>query len=191
MYEKGCFQQAGRGDGAGPLPGNQTGGAFIDLELSGGEFSIGEGPGATGLWEVSGGSISVRFLRVGHSTGGEGTFRVVGAGPTSIQVTGDYQQFTNSTLAMVVDTNGVTEINVTGGQAVFDPGSILDMRVPGKLIVKVNETFDILSANTIQDSGLTVADKRAWSFEILGTAGSGQTLQAKYLLRRGSVLIAR
>jgi hypothetical protein len=112
----GNFLQIGR-TGTGTF--TQTAGPLVVNRSSGDAMVIAAVAGATGKYEISGGSLAVNTTGVGGVAIGvaagtaNGTFKVIGNNATSISITGDYKQFSNSNLSLDIGP-GITSINLTG-----------------------------------------------------------------------------
>jgi len=113
----GSFLQIGR-TGTGTF--TQTNGILNVNRSSGDAMVIAALAGATGKYEISGGSLSVATtgvnsgVAVGVAAGtANGTFKVVGNGPSSISITGDYRQFAGANLTLEIG-SGITPINLSG-----------------------------------------------------------------------------
>lgn len=81
--------------------------------------------GATGLYEISGGSLSVAATNPGvlngalaAGGGSFGTFRIVGSAPT-INIATNYDQRANASLEVAIGATGISPMNL-GGNAILD-----------------------------------------------------------------------
>lgn len=120
------FLQIGR-TGVGTM--TQTAGALSATRTSGDAMVIAALAGATGKYEISGGSLSVTTTGAAGVTNGiaagtaNGTFKVVGNGASLISIAGDYKQYAGATLELDIS-SGITPINLTGGATL---GGTLDV----------------------------------------------------------------
>jgi T5SS/PEP-CTERM-associated repeat protein len=110
------FLQIGR-TGTGTF--TQTGGAVTANRASGDAMVIAALAGATGTYEISGGSLSVIATGAAGLSNGilagtaNGTLRVIGNGATSISIVGDYKQYEDANLDLEIGA-GITPIELTG-----------------------------------------------------------------------------
>jgi hypothetical protein len=88
-------------------------------------FYLGFNAGATGLYEISGGSLSVAATNPGvlngalaAGGGAFGTFRIVGSDPT-INIATNYDQRADASFEVVIGATGISPMNV-GGDAILD-----------------------------------------------------------------------
>jgi hypothetical protein len=163
---------------------NQTGGTVTAAQ----GVAVGNAQSATttlwgtGTYNISGGTITANqtatttALQIAPQ--GTGTFRVIGDdsiinvnGNATINAGGGAQ----GTLAYQLE-NGdlLTRINVTG-TATFAAGSILAFDT--SLASPTQATYDLLTATTITDSGITKNFPAGWDYHIIA-GGNGQILQA-------------
>jgi hypothetical protein len=125
----GNFLQIGR-TGTGTF--TQTAGTLSVNRASGEAMVIGAAVGGSGKYEISGGSLSVTTTGAAGVANGilagtaSGTFKVIGNAATSISITGDYKQYTNSNLSLDIGT-GITPINLTGSATL---GGALNVNFP-------------------------------------------------------------
>lgn len=110
---KGTFIQSG-----GTLQANRN-------STTGYGFLIASTAGATGLYEISAGSVAVAATNLGFingatnvAGGAAGTFRVVGSA-ASITIGSDYTQRKGAKLDLVIGASGISQINV-GANALLD-----------------------------------------------------------------------
>ena len=157
--------------------GNVGGSAFI-LTIAGGTASGGSARG-NGSWAISGGSLTQakstnRSTTVGNADGGNGIFKVIGTGPTLIQLA-KYTQYAGSTLAIALDASGVTKVNVYYDATLAGTLSLDDSAYTATM----GEKIDILTTSdgVLNYSGLTI-DNTDWA---LTDDGAG-TLQVQYLV---------
>ena len=110
------FLQIGR-TGAGTL--TQTAGTLSANRTSGDAMVIAALAGATGKYEISGGSLSVTSTGAAGVTNGisagtaNATFKIVGTGASSISIAGDYKQYAGAGLELAIGA-GITPIMLTG-----------------------------------------------------------------------------
>jgi hypothetical protein len=135
-----------------------------------------------GLYEISAGTLapSATGTAVNIGQAGTGMLHVIG-GDSTITVTGAFIDSStasgNGTLSYTLQAGEpLTEINVTG-DATFAAGSILAFDLGG--VAPSQSSYDLLTATTITDSGLTFDNSAApgWGFQIV-SGGNGQVLQA-------------
>jgi hypothetical protein len=88
-------------------------------------FYLGFTAGATGLYEISGGTLTVAASNPGvlngalaAGGGSFGTFRIVGSTPT-INIATNYDQRANASLEVVIGATGISPMNL-GGNAILD-----------------------------------------------------------------------
>ncbi len=166
---------------------NQTGGTVNVM----GKIVVGDdGPGE-GRYKISAGSMSCGTLHVARY--GPGTFQVRGSGST--MSAGEYTQTNNGTLQCDVGNPGISVVGVTE-TATFESGSTLDVgRMPG-VVVEKDEQFVLMTADYIDDQGLTLAagDIGLWSFTIIpgaaGDSGDNGLLTATRLVISGDLDIS-
>jgi hypothetical protein len=150
---------------------------------------IGDRNGATnttadGLFKISAGDLNIAAptptwpLALSIAPNGTGEFRVVGDDAT-VDVTGDFGITTtangNGKLAFEFE-NGdlLSTINVVG-VATFGAGSILALDTTNASPTQTS--YDLLTATSIVNSGLTLSAPANWNFEIVA-GGGGQILRA-------------
>jgi pectinesterase len=126
---------------------------------------IGQSGSGTGTYLISSGSLTVDqggiflgYTWSGASSGGTGNFQVVG-GAASINVTGNYQQNSGSTLTAEVNSFGLSTISVHGNVS-FAGGSLLNVFGDGGLAS--NTTYTLMSW-TGTESG---TPKLAWGVDV-------------------------
>ena len=100
----------------------------------------------------------------------------------------------NGTLEWVVDDTTVTTIFVNGGTNLTvirnaTLGGVIDMGVDPSFTPAAGAVYDLVTASgSIIDTGYTLAaeDASLWTLSVVGTVGSGQTLQATYVPEPGT-----
>lgn len=153
------------------LSGGTLDAATIDLDTY----------GNVGAFSFTGGTLAVdNFLGSLSNTGGTLS---PGNSPGTTNISGDYSQDATSSLLIELGGTGVAG-------TVYDLVAITgDANLAGDLEVALwdgftpteNDTFDVLTASTILDNGLDLTGASGFTYSILGSAGSGQTLQLTYV----------
>jgi hypothetical protein len=125
----------------------------------------------TGTYKISAGKLTVDQggLTLGYtwasaSSGGEGKFQVVG-GESTIQITGNYQENTDSSLIAEVNSTGLSTLDVTGNVN-FAAGSQLDVIQDDALTD--GDKF-VLMSWTGTEAGtpaLATTDENNWTFSV-------------------------
>jgi hypothetical protein len=137
---------------------------------------------ANGLYEISAGDLNVNAptptwtQALNVAPNGTGEFRVVGDDAT-IDVAGDFAISStangNGTLAFETESGDLLSmINITGA-ATFNAGSILAFDFSNA--APTQTTYDVLTATTITDSGISFLGS-GWGYQIV-PGGNGQILQ--------------
>jgi hypothetical protein len=161
---------------------NQTGGSVTAAQ----GVNVGNAQNATttmwgtGTYNVSGGTITANQTTgpaLSIAPQGTGTFRVIGDDAT-ISVNGNMTVNAGGgaqgTLAFQLETGDLLSlINVTG-VATFNSGAILWFDT--SLATPTQTTYDLLTATSIVDSGITKNFPSGWDYHII-TGGTGQILQ--------------
>jgi hypothetical protein len=143
-----------------------------------GRTDTGSGAGI-GTIEISGGTFSTRQgVQVGGSgtLDGVGVFSVLGSGADEIDiggydtnnVQGGWYQYSNSTLRVGIDSGGITPIQISGGNAVFAEGSILDVSFLGEH-VETNQWTIMNTDGMLTDARMGFAstvDTNLWNFGV-------------------------
>lgn len=166
----------------GLLEARSGGGAYDSSLVIGGHAGK---VGQTGLFEISGGTVSnfIRGVQLGNDQGSIGTFHLVGSGPDKI-VMGDnnhasngygaWQQFSNSVLKVGVDSGGVTPVQLVisdpsqagNNHVTFETGALLEPYFTG---VPQTNKWTVIEADDFTDKGIAfstnVTDPK-WSFTI-------------------------
>lgn len=120
---------------SGSFSASRGGNSFMGI-TGGSSLEVGVGS-ATGLYQISGGSLTTR---IGVGVGPQGTFEVIGTGAATIGIgsngslDGSWNQDAGGVLKLGLNATGITPIliDVTtgtgsgGGNAIFNDGSILD-----------------------------------------------------------------
>jgi autotransporter-associated beta strand protein len=141
----------------------------------------GETDNATGLYEISGGTLNANLagdaLRIGSA--GNGTLRVVGQDGV-INVTGNLTSSNTSdgvgNLAYKFQTGeSLSQINVTGNATLgFNSG--LSMDTSAVVTPASGSTYNLATAVDVIDNGLLVTSP-GWTYQIV-SGGAGEILQA-------------
>jgi len=201
------YLQDGTWSGGGLSLGTHATGVAQFIQTGGTSYQSVEmvvGTAGTALYSISGGTLDTKqgigyswgsTVTVGNSTG-QGTFRVIGDDSTvkvaSYWGGGTQTLFTlgaNGTLEYVIDGATVTPIQIEGRGGAA--GQNKQASLAGVIDLDLNayaptylDTYDLLTAGTVIDNGYTLAaeDLGIWELSIVGTAGSGQTLRAQYML---------
>ncbi len=125
----------------------------------------------TGTYKISGGSLIVDqggltlgYTWTGASSGGTGNFQVVG-GDSSIDITGNYQENTRSTLTAEINSTGLSTIDITGNVN-FASGSLLDVIQDNSLTL--GSKFILMSWNGTEAGTPTLSptDANNWTFSL-------------------------
>jgi hypothetical protein len=189
--------------------GNSLISGYGGLFANGHSMSIGgnsSNTGVTGIYEISGGSLSTR---VGVAVGNNGIFSVVGSGASSIRLGGSnddsgwFALSSDGTLRMSIDDGGVTPIFVeekdntstVENGVEFQLGSELDLSFLGTPAEAGIWTLLELENSDITDSGLAFAagvdssadDGIGWSFSI-DNSGDNGLLTATYAIPEPATL---
>ena len=147
------------------------------------------GGSATGLMEISGGSLTTRAgVWLGGTAGtANATFRVVGTGASAIGIgtenpgtDGNWTQNTGATLSLRLSPGGVTKILIDdhgngNNFATFEAGSLLDVDYENLASGGTWTVFELENGD-ITDNGLTFApgvDTSIWSFEVDNSGTNG------------------
>lgn len=171
----GTFIQSG-----GDFSASRGGNSFMGI-AGGSSLEIGVDT-ATGLYQISGGSMTTR---VGVGIGAGGTFEAIGTGVTTIGIgssgslDGSWNQAAGGILRLGLDDTGVTPIliDVTtgtgsgGGNAIFEDGSILDPYDVGGAVTGVWTTV-MTWEGSLTDNGLTLsaaAVEEGWEMQVEGS----------------------
>jgi hypothetical protein len=137
---------------------------------------------ANGLYEISAGDLNISAptptwtQALNIAPNGTGEFRVVGDDST-IDIAGDFAISNTAngagTLAFELETGDLlSQINVTGA-ATFNAGSILAFDFSNA--APTQTTYDVLTATTISDLGITFSGA-GWGYQIV-SGGNGQILR--------------
>lgn len=174
---------------------DQTGGtANFNAALAIGSRAGGPGTNS-GLYKISAGTLAASGLNLAPN--GVGELRVIGDDGT-INVNGNFAATTTvtgaGTLRYQLESGDVlSQIGVTG-TATF--GSGVNLILDDSLAAPTQTTYNLLTATSITDSGLTFTGPAGWTYQIV-SGGNGQILQAVVpepttlgLLAAGSVLLA-
>ncbi len=180
-------------------------GSTAEVNITGGtlylgrEVTIGDAGNASII--VSGGTLTgstesplegrfgygrgIDSLSIGTGTG-TGLLKIVGNKGTVYiyknSTTANVTVGTNGTLAFDIDDATVSALMVQGGTTTL--GGIIDLDLINGYTPAPGAVYDLITGpNTIVDNGFSLApgDEAFWSLSIIGTAGSGQTLQATYV----------
>ncbi|MDF7808623.1 hypothetical protein P4E94_14330 [Pontiellaceae bacterium B12219] len=167
----------------GDLAVSRGGNSFMGVS-GGSSIEIGVG-GGTGLFNISGGSLTTR---IGVGIGATGTFRVQGSGAGIIGIgsngslDGDWNQSAGGTLSVGIDAGGVTKILIDdyqddgGAYATFESGSLLDVDFYSTGSGSGTWTVLEVEGTNIVDNGLAFApgvDTSVWSFAIDNSGPNG------------------
>jgi hypothetical protein len=167
------IQDAGRVDISGNLELALALGTTANYDLSGGELSVGGaisfGPG-TGTFNFTGGTLHVGTyngdLVNGNPTGGGILAPGNSAGHTDIN--GNYYQHSNAVLQIEIGGrvagDGFVDLAVDG---IANLAGILDVSLIENFAPNVDETFTVLTADSIVNSGLVLGGAAASMFELL------------------------
>jgi hypothetical protein len=147
----------------------------------------------TSLWGTGTYNVSAGTITANQTTGtalsiapqGNGTFRVIGDDAT-INVNGNMNVNTatgaQGTLAYQLEAGDLlSQIGVTG-TATFAAGSILAFDT--SLATPTQAAYDLLTATTITDNGITKNFPAGWDYHIIA-GGNGQILQAFHSVAPG------
>jgi hypothetical protein len=135
----------------------------------------------TGTYNARGGTITANqttgtALQIAPQ--GTGTFRVIGD-DASIDVNGNMTVNAGGgaqgTLAFQLETGDLLSLIDVSGVATFNLGAILHFDT--SLASPTQTTYDLLTATSIVDSGITKNFPAGWDYHII-TGGNGQILQA-------------
>lgn len=135
----------------------------------------------TGTYNVRGGTITANqttgtALQIAPQ--GTGTFRVIGDDAT-IDVNGNMTVNAGGgaqgTLAFQLETGDLLSLIDVSGTATFSSGAILNFDT--SLASPTQTTYDLLTATSIVDNGITKNFPAGWDYHII-TGGNGQILQA-------------
>jgi hypothetical protein len=177
----------------GAIIGRQGTAQFIQTGGSanlGGPLAIGNREVTTnansGLYEISGGSVTATALNIAPS--GVGEFRVVGDDGT-IDINGDFAASNTAngaaTLSYKLESGDSLSLIDVSGTATFAAGTALVLddsaAAPGQL------AYDLLTATSITDSGLLFTGPAGWSYRIV-SGGNGEILQA-YVPEPGTIAL--
>ncbi|MGJ8655440.1 MAG: PEP-CTERM sorting domain-containing protein [Akkermansiaceae bacterium] len=164
----------------GSFAASRGGNSFMGI-AGGSSMEVGVG-GATGLYEISGGSFT---SRIGVGVGGGGTFSVVGSNASTIGIgsngslDGSWNQASGGTLKLGLDAGGSTLIlvdvttgtGVGAGNVTFESGSILDLYDAGGAVTNVWQT--VMSwEGALTDNGLALssaATSAGWEKQVVGS----------------------
>lgn len=138
---------------------------------------------ANGLYEISAGGLTVNAaqptwpLALNIAPNGTGELRVIGD-DASIDVIGDFAisstENGNGTLAFELETGDLLSTIDVSGTATFNAGSILTLDLSNASPTQM--TYDVLTATSIVDSGITFGGPSHWGYQIV-PGGNGQILQ--------------
>ena len=179
------------GNGAESVRVGMAAGATPTFTMTGGilDYSglvLGES-NSSGTFTLSGGDVNLANSVTLGTAGGTSTptLELRGAGATFDVGTGSGTKFTsyaNGTLSFVVGPAGVSSIHIVSTGTASLAGT-LDMGLIDGFTPALDDTFTLMSAGTINNTGLALAsgDTNDWSFTIQGTPGAGQTLVATYI----------
>jgi len=124
-----------------------------------------------GTYEISGGSLTVDqggltlgYTWAGASSGGTGNFQVVGDDST-INITGNYQENSGSTLTAEINSTGLSTIDVTGNVN-FASGSLLDVIQDDGLTYDSKFTLMSWTGTETGTPTLSGADANKWTFTL-------------------------
>ena len=136
----------------------------------------------TGIYNVSGGTITANQTTgtaLSIAPQGTGTFRVIGDDATLIDVNGNMTVNAGGgaqgTLAFQLETGDLLSLIDVSGTATFNAGAILWFDT--SLAAPTQTTYNLLTATSIVDSGITKNFPAGWDYHIIA-GGNGQILQA-------------
>ena len=137
----------------------------------------------TGIYNISGGTI-IANATTGTALaiapqGNSGTFRVIGDDATLIDVNGNMTVNAGGgaqgTLAFQLETGDLLSLIDVRDVATFNAGAILWFDT--SLAAPTQSTYNLLTASSIVDSGITKNFPAGWDYHII-PGGNGQILQA-------------
>jgi hypothetical protein len=129
---------------------------------------------ATGTYEISGGELNVEADLVVGFFNGNGRLNVIGA-EGQITVGNNYFQDPNARLFVQPDSAGQLSPIDVAGNALFQAGTVLEANFDN-FIYRPGQSWDVLTAATIDDHGLSIVAPAGVDWRIISDAG-GQVLQ--------------
>lgn len=177
---------------------NVTGNALVgnsgngELTVTGGTLDaanviVANESDSTGTLTVSGGTLNTGIVSVGGAfnnlnqsvSNNAGTFAVEG-GLADINVTSSFfADGDDPTLAFTIDETGISLIDVVNNALIA--AATVDMAADPGASLLPGDTFDLLTASTIDGlPTLATGDEAAWTLQLVG-GGRGQVLQATFV----------